>query len=537
MIVPTLTVLCLSALWSTLAWSSPASSGSQLIVGNGADVATLDPHKAQGVPEGRVLRDMFEGLVRIDGHGQVIPGVAQHWSHKKHTIYHFHLRHDAKWSNGDPVTASDFVYSFRRAVDPKTASAYAWYVSLAHILNAEAIYRGKADPSTLGVSATDPHTLTITLDRPVPYFVEMLGHTTLLPVHQNTVTHYEQAWTKPEHMVSNGPFQIVNWTINEAINLTRNPYYWDNAHTRFDRVQYLSLEDATSEMFRFLTGEIDITSSIPVDQFERLTYERPDQIWVQPALCTEFYQFNTARAPFDDVRVRRALSLALDRELIAYKLLGQGRAPAYTFIPNYMSGYEEWTPPYALMTQDERDQKAQALLADAGYDHAHPLTFTLLYNTSDDIKKVAVAAAAMWQSTLGVRVKLENQEWKSYLSTMNQGEYDVARSAWCADYNEPSAMLAYLESDKLGGRQFADTHYDALVHQASLTQAADARREAYRLADAYLVETVPIIPIFYPVRAHLMAASLRGFGEDQAGPLSSQDLYRAPALSGESVPE
>ncbi|WP_254230379.1 ABC transporter substrate-binding protein [Vibrio coralliilyticus] len=165
------------------------------------------------------------------------------------------------------------------------------------------------------------------------------------------------------------------------------------------------------------------------------------------------------------------------------------------------------------------------------------LSHLLCFTTSDDIKKVAVAAAAMWQSTLGVRVKLENQEWKSYLSTMNQGEYDVARSAWCADYNEPSAMLAYLESDKLGGRQFADTHYDALVHQASLTQAADARREAYRLADAYLVETVPIIPIFYPVRAHLMAASLRGFGEDQAGPLSSQDLYRAPALSGESVPE
>lgn len=533
-----LLLLCVSGWVSVTATASPlpslADTPQTLTLGNGTEVATLDPHKAQGVPESRILRDLFEGLVRLSPSGEIVPGVAQSWSHEAHQRYRFSLRHNARWSNGDPVTATDFVYSFRRAVDPQTASSYAWYLSLAHIRNAHAIAQGKANPDTLGVSAPDPFTLVITLDAPTPYFLATLAHTTLLPVHMATVTQYGDRWTQPEHLVSNGAYQLHHWTVNEAIDLTRNPYYWDNIHTAIDRVRYLSLEDPTSELFRFLTGEIDVTSTVPIEHFTRLLHERPKQLWVQPALCTEFLQFNPQRAPFNDRRVRRALSWAIDRHVITERLLRQGQTPAYTFVPDHIAGYTPWVPEYATLSQAQRETQARQWLKEAGVDQQHPLEFTVLYNTSDTNKKVMIAVASMWHHVLGIKVHLQNQEWKAYLSTMSLGDYDVARSAWCADYNDASAMLSYLESGNLGGHQFADPHYDALVVAANHSHNDEERREGYRQAEHYLLDAMPIAPLFFPVRAHLVSPEIQGLLPRQAGPMSSQNLFRLQWVSGAS---
>jgi oligopeptide transport system substrate-binding protein len=517
--------------FSTLAADVPAGTQlaekQELVRGNGTEVASIDPHKTEGVPESHVIRDLLEGLVNQDADGNTTPGVAESWETTDNTKFTFHLRKDAKWSNGDPVTAEDFVYSFKRAVDPNTASPYSWYLEMTTMENAADIIAGKKDKETLGVKALDAHTLVIQLEQAVPYFVKMMGHTTVKPVHKGTVDKFGDQWTKPENFVGNGAFVLNKWVVNERIELTRSETYWDNGKTVLDKVTFLPIENQVAEMNRFLSGEIQITNELPIEHFKRLKKEHPESVDVKGNLCSYYYGFNNNKAPFDDVRVRKALSYTIDRNIVANAILGQGQKPAYFLTPEITAGFNPTLPAYGELSQKERIAEAKKLLADAGFDKSNPLEFTLLYNTSENHKKIATAIQSMWKKDLGVKVTLENQEWKTYLDTRRQGDFDVTRAGWCGDYNEASSFLSLMQSNNSSNDpKYNSKEYDAVMAEA-MAATSDAEREAlYIKAEKLLAADMPIAPIYQYVTSRLVSPKVGGYaGNNAEDKLFSKDMY------------
>lgn len=517
--------------FSTLAANVPAgvklANKQEMVRGNGTEVESLDPQKVSGVPESNVIRDLLEGLVNQDGEGKLVGGVAESWETTDNTTWTFHLRKDAKWSNGDPVVAGDFVYAWRRLADPKTGSPYASYLEMTTMQNASDVISGKKSPDTLGVEAVDAHTLKVTLEKPVPYFVSMTVHTSMKPVNQKVVETFGDKWTSPENYVSNGAYVLDNWVVNERIVLTRNANYWDNAHTVLNKVTYLPIENQVAEMNRFLAGEVDVTYEMPNEHFSRLVKEHPEDVKVTPYLCSYYYEFNTAKAPFDNEKVRKALSYAIDRDVIAKFIVGKGETPAYNFTPLATNGLEVEMPDYSKLSQKERVEKAKALLAEAGYGKDNPLKFDLLYNTSENHKKIAVAIASMWKKNLGVTAVLENQEWKSYLDSKRQGNFDVSRAGWCGDYNEASTFLAIMrDGHSQNYPKYTSQSYDKKLDLA-LTAASDAdRSSAYKDAESLLAKDMPIMPIYHYVNARLVNPKLGGYPErNPEDNIFSKDLY------------
>lgn len=499
----------------------------ELVRGNGTEVASLDPHKTEGVPESHVIRDLLEGLVNQDSQGNTIPGVALSWETTDNKLFTFHLRKDAKWSNGDPVTAEDFVYSFKRVVDPATASPYAWYLEMTNMVNAKEIIEGTADKETLGVKAIDPYTLQVTLTTAVPYFVKMMGHTTVKPVHKASIEKFGDKWTKPENFVGNGAFTIANWVVNERIELVPNNNYWDNAHTVLTKVTFLPIENQVSEMNRFLSGEIDITNELPNEHYKRLAKDHAESVSIPGNLCSYYYGFNNAKAPFNDVRVRKALSYAIDRNVITKFLLGQGQKPAYFLTPEIVAGFHPQMPAYGKLTQKQRVQEAKDLLSEAGFNKQKPLKFTLLYNTSENHKKIAAAIQSMWKKSLGVDVQLENQEWKTYLDTRRQGDFDVTRAGWCGDYNEASSFLSLMQSNNSSNDpKYKSAEYDQIMNKALLSTDDQERNALYAEAEVLLAKDMPIAPIYQYVKARLVNPHVGGFPTNNAeDKIFSKDLY------------
>ncbi|MEZ8579143.1 oligopeptide ABC transporter substrate-binding protein OppA [Vibrio splendidus] len=518
---------------STLSIAAEVPAGTELakvqelVRGNGTEVATIDPHKSQGVPESHVIRDLLEGLVNQDGEGNTIPGVAESWETTDNKTFTFHLRKDAKWSNGDPVTAEDFVYSWQRAVDPATASPYAWYMEYTKMVNAKDIVAGKKDKSELGVKAVDANTLVVELDTAVPYFVMMMGHTTMKPVHQATVEKFGDQWTKPGNFVGNGAFAVDKWVVNERLVLKRNDQYWNNDKTVLNKITFLPIENQVAEMNRFLSGEIDFTNELPTEHFKRLKKEYAEDVSVAGNLCTYYYIFNTKKAPFDDVRVRKAISYAIDRNIVSDAILAQGQKPAYFLTPEITAGFNPELPAYGKMSQKERNEEAARLLEEAGYGKDNPLNFNLLYNTSENHKKIAVALGSMWKKTLGLKVTLENQEWKTYLSSKDSGDFEVARAGWCGDYNEASSFLTLMKSNNTtGGVHYDSAEYDQIIDKALNSTSAEEREALYLEAEALMAKDMPIAPIYQYVKSRLLNPHVGGFPTNNAeDKIFSKDLY------------
>ena len=516
---------------SVLAANVPAGTKlakvQELVRGNGTEVSSLDPHKVQGAPETMIIDDLLEGLVTQDADGNTVPGVATSWETPDNKTFTFHLRKNAKWSNGDPVTAHDFVYSFERVVDPATASPYSWYIEMTTMKNAADIIAGKKDKSTLGVKAIDDYTFQVQLDSAIPYFVMMTGHTTLKPVHKATVEKYGDKWTKPENFVGNGAFVVKKWVVNERIELVPNKEYWDNAHTVLTKVTYLPIEDQVSEMNRFLSGEIDMTYEISNEHYRSLLKEHPEAVQTKGLLATYYYQFNTHKKPFDDVRVRKAISYAIDRDIITKAILGQGQKPAYFLTPEIVAGFSPELPEYGKWTQKQRNAKAKELLAEAGYDKSHPLEFSLLYNTSKNHKKIAIAIASMWKKTLGINVTLNNQEWKTYLETANQGNFQVERAGWIGDYNEPSTFTSLLQSSNTtGGIHYQSAEYDELIKRSTESTSEKERTQLYYAQEALLAKDMPLAPIYQYVQTRLVSPHVGGYAANNAeDKLYSKDMY------------
>lgn len=499
-----------------------------LVRNNGSEVQSLDPHKIEGVPESNINRDLFEGLLISDVDGKPSPGVAEKWENKDFKVWTFHLRKDAKWSDGTPVTAQDFVYSWQRLANPNTASPYASYLQYGHIVNIDDIIAGKKPVTDLGVKALDDHTFEVTLSEPVPYFYKLLVHSSVSPVPRAAVEKFGEKWTQPANIVTNGAYKLKDWVVNERIVLERNTNYWDNAKTVINQVTYLPISSEVTDVNRYRSGEIDMTyNNMPIELFQKLKKEIPNEVHVDPYLCTYYYEINNQKAPFNDVRVRTALKLALDRDIIVNKVKNQGDLPAYSFTPPYTDGAKLVEPEWFKWSQEKRNEEAKKLLAEAGYTAEKPLTFDLLYNTSDLHKKLAIAAASIWKKNLGANVKLENQEWKTFLDTRHQGDYDVSRAGWCADYNEPTSFLNMVLSDSSNNTvHYKSPVFDKLIADTLKVTDEAQRSELYSKAEQQLDKDSAIVPVYYYVNARLVKPWVGGYsGKDPMDNIHVKDLY------------
>jgi len=525
----------MAALTGNMAYAANVPAGVQLadkqelVRGNGAELQSLDPHKIEGVPESNVNRDVLEGLVINDADGKIIPGVAESWENKDGgKVWIFHLRNTAKWSNGEPVTAQDFVYSWQRLADPKTASPYASYLQYGHLLNVDDIIAGKKTPDTLGVKALDAHPLEVTLSDAVPYFYKLLIHPSMSPVYKPAVEKFGEKWTQPANFVGNGAFKLKEWVVNERIVVERNPEYWDNAHTILNQVTFLPIPSEVTDTNRYRSGGSDITYNyLPIELYQKLKKEIPKEIHADPYLCTYYYEINNQKAPFNDARVRTALKLGLDRDIIVNKVKAQDEDPAYSFTPPFTDGIKLDKPEWMSWTQEKRNEEAKKLLAEAGYTADKPLTFDLLYNTSDLHKKLAIAAASIWKKNLGVNVKLQNQEWKTFLDTRHQGNFDVARAAWCADYNEPTSFLNIMLSDSSNNTShYKSPAFDKIMSTALSASDEAKRAEVYAEAEKQLDKDSAIVPVYYYKNLRLVKPYVGGYtGKDPLDNSHDKDLY------------
>nr|WP_067430848.1 ABC transporter substrate-binding protein [Duffyella gerundensis] len=528
----TLTALLVASYGST-AFAADVPPGTQLaekqeIVRHIKDEpASLDPAKAVGLPEIQVIRDLYEGLTNQDASGKVVPGVAESWQSSDNKTWIFTLRKDARWSNGEPVTADDFVYSWQRLVDPKTSSPFAWFAGLSGIENADVIAKGSMGVDKLGVTALDKHRLKVTLVRPVPYFPSLTANFSLYPVSKTVIAQHGSNWTQPANLVGNGAYKLQDRVVNEKIVLVRNDRYWDNAHSVLTKVTFLPINEESSATKRYRAGDIDITESFPKNMYALLKKTLPGEVYTPDQLGTYYYAFNTEKGPTADVRVRQALSMTIDRRIIAEKVLGTGEKPAWHFTPDVTAGF---TPAQSMLqqhSQEELNVQAKTLLAAAGYGPSKPLHLNLLYNTSENHQKLAIAVASMWKKTLGADVKLQNQEWKTYIDSRNSGNFDVIRASWVGDYNEPSTFLSLLTSGHSGNiARFKNSDYDAVMAQASMESSDSARNDDYNRAEHILAEQAPIAPVYQYTNGRLIKPWVKGYPIQNAEDVAySRELY------------
>ncbi len=479
-----------------------------LLLSNAVEPSSLDPQKATGVSDGRIFLALFEGLVGL--HPKTLEpegAVAERWTLSDDgCTYTFFIRPEAKWSNGDPVTAQDFLFSFERLLNPTSTASHA--TTLYPLIGAEAYHTGSThDFATVGIKALDTHTLELKLNSPIPYFITLLAYHPLAPLHQATLEAYGDHWMDPAHSVTNGPFRLTKWKVNEVIEVEANPYYWNKAALHLKGIHFLPIESRQTEERAFAAGQLHITSGVSGPSFERYVKENSPLLRTHPYLATAFYLINTERPPLNDWRVRKALNLSLCRQDITTHVLRRGQLPACSLVPPTTSHY---TPPSPFT---ENIKEAQLLLAEAGFPEGKGFpSITLSYNTSEERQLLAQAVQGMWQEHLGINVILENQEWKSFLAARSQGNFDLCRGDWVGDYNDPTTFLDLFRSDAAFNQtSWKNAHYDSLLNQALLVKDNDKRMHKLQEAEAYLLENAPIIPLFFLNWSALVHPNVQGW--------------------------
>ena len=478
---------------------------------NGTEPGTLDPHRAEGVPASNVLRDLFEGLVMEDPSGAYISGAAESWSLSEDAkTYVFKMRENGKWSNGDVVTAEDFVYGLRRSVDPATLSNYS--SMLYPIKNARDIVLGKRSSETLGVRANGPTTLIIELEEPTPYFLSLLTHSTTYATHRPSVEKFGARFTRPGNLVGNGAFKLEEWRVQSHIKLVRNTEYWDNKNTTLEEVYYYPIDDVNSSFKRYRAQELDFTETVLAEQLPWIRQCLPGDLKISPYFGSYYYGFNNTQPPFKNKpKLRTALSMAVDRNVITDIILGAGQIPAYSLVPSVKT-FKAVPANWSQWTQEQRNQEAQRLYSEAGFSKEKPLEVEILYNTSDNHKRIALAIAAMWKQTLGVKTTLRNQEWKVFLETrrLKQGT-QVYRAGWIGDYDDPYTFSQLLHSEnEMNHPGYSSEEYDELINLAATKNAGESRLDVLRQAEKAMLEDMPIIPIYFYVSQHLIKPQVSG---------------------------
>lgn len=476
----------------------------------GSDPKTIDPQHASETAGGAVLRDIFEGLLTVDASGNPIPGVAEKWEVGDDLVtYTFHLRKDAKWSNGDPVTASDFVYAWRRAVDPNTASVYSFILD--PVKNAQEIIAGKLPTSSLGITALDDRTLKVTLKQPTPYFLGLLSFYTTYPTHRATVEKYGKKWTRPENIVSNGPYSLTEWKPSAKIKLEKNPYYYDKDQLKIDEVSMDIIENEESAVKRYRAGELDIVGATneAVDWAKK---NAPNELRIEPALGTYMYLFNLNDPALKDKRLRKALNMAIDRDLFVKYVAKNGEIPATGVVPPNTANSDPYKPEWASWSKQRREDEARKLYKEAGYSKENPFKVELLYNTSEGHKKYAVAVTSMWKDVLGVKSELINKEWKVMLADQEQGKFQTVRYGWIGDYNDPNTFLELFKStSKLTDSGFSSPEFDKAMNEAAKTIDLKERAKILNRAEKILIEDYAIVPLYFYVSRYLIKPYVKGY--------------------------
>ncbi|MBX2858447.1 MAG: peptide ABC transporter substrate-binding protein [Cellvibrionaceae bacterium] len=503
-------------------------------VGNLDEPSDIDPHITTGLPEYLIQMALFEGLV--SKHPETlatVPGVAERWDiSQDQKTYTFHLRKDAKWSDGKAITAEDFLWSWRRALLPALGNQYAY--SFYIIKNAEAFYKGDIDDfAKVGVEALDPHTLKVELANPASYFLQLLDHHSMYPVPRHVVEKWGKAdergtrWTRPENFVGNGAFTLYEWMPNQVLKVKRNPHYWDAATVKLNEVNFYPVQQTATEERMFRSGQLHRTENVPLDKVAGYLEKNDPNFNIDPYYGSYFYRLNTTYGPLKDKRVRQALAYSIDRKQITEFVSKSGETPSFALTPPQRNGYQ----PRARQLFDI--EKAKALLAEAGYPNGEGLEpLELLYNTHEAHKKIAVAIQQMWKQNLGIDVKLLNQDWKVFLDSQRNLNYQVCRGSWIGDYLDPSTFLdlftSYSGNNNTG---WENTEYDALVRRATSAKTEAERFELFNQAEAVLLEEAPFIAIYTYTKKYLLSPSVKGITPN------IMDYHPYKYISLESQPE
>lgn len=523
--------------------STPAPSGNEttpsansemadvqeITYNNGTEPETADPGLASGSPEGNVIMQIFEGLTRLKDE-KPEPGIAESWEVSDDGLhYTFHIRKDAKWSDGKPLTAKDFEYSWKRVLDPKLGSEYAY--QLWYLKNGQAYNEGKiTNPDEIGVKATDDYTLEVTLEYPTPYFLSLTSFYTLMPVRKDVVEANPEAWFRdPATLISNGPFKVESWTPQDSIVMVPNEYYWGKDEVKLKKLTFFPIDDETTTLSMWENGELDYNDNPPQDELDRLFSE--NKITSRPEISTYYYMFNVKKPPFDNPKVREAMALAIDREKIVKEVTRGGQTPALAFVPNGIpdlgKGGEFRQNGGDYLKYDV--EKAKQLLAEAGYPDGKGFPeVELLYNTSQGHQRIAEAVQEMWKQNLGINVKLVNQEWQVYMDTRDSGNWQICRAGWIGDYLDAMTFLDMWITD--GGNNdtsWSNPEYDKLIDSAKKEVDLTKRSELLHQAEKMLMEEVPIIPIYYYVDLDLIQPWVKDVYKSPMGHIFFRDAWVA----------
>ena len=499
---------------------SPVDSGLEQQIyhhGNGSEPQGIDPHIVTGVPEHHILISLCEGLTipnpNPKGSNGYIPGTAESWSISDDgKEYIFKLNKNAKWSNGDPVTADDFVWSWKRILTASLGSQYP--DMLYYLVGAYEYHNGQIDNfDEVGVKALDTHTLKVNLKNPTPFFIGLLSHYSTWPVHKETVLKHGDIddrngeWTRPGNFVCNGPFQLKTWELNNKIVVEKNPHYYDASMVRLNEIHYYPVSNVMTEDRMFRAGQLHLTSSMPTQKCPIYIEEKNPNLKIDPYMGTYFYRINTENETLSDVRVRKALAYSIDRQLLVDKVTQCGQIPAYSFTPPGSNGYQPSTEiPYDPVL-------AKQLLAEAGYSSDNPFPkLEILFNTNEGHRKVALAIQQMWQNELGIEVELVNQDWKVYLSREMVGDFQISRAGWIGDYEDPNTFLDLMRPNRGNNKTgWENMDFDALVEEANTINDQEKRYELLNEAEKILIDNMPIIPLYTYVRVYQLSPDVKGF--------------------------
>ena len=486
--------------------------------GNNTEPATLDPQQSNLIDEFQVIGDLNVGLTTDAPDGAPIPALAERWETSADgLVWTFHLR-EAKWSDGTPITAEDFVFSYRRILAPETASIYAYLVTL--LKNGAAVNAGEAAPETLGARALGPRTLELTLEHPAPYLPELLKHLSFFPVPRHVVAEKGDAWVRPGTYVSSGPYQLVSWRLGEYIEVAKNPHFWDAEAVCVDRIRYYPTPDQVTAERRVAAGELDINTGFQSNRLSRIEEAMPGYARTHISLATSYLSFNTRDvAAFRDPRVRKALSAAIDREFIAKKLLRAGQVPAFAFVPPGTANYVEDGPTtsFADMDFEALQDLARRLLAEAGYTPERPLKIEIKTGNTPDTTLIIQAIQADWQA-IGVDVALVQNEGQIAFAAYRMRDFEVGAMSWYADYNDPLTFLELLKSDT-GPQNYGDysnPRYDALLAAANAQPDLEARARLLAQAEALMLSEDALAPIYFVVNKALVNPRVTGWVDNIA---------------------
>lgn len=502
-------------------------AGKYLRYSVGAEPETLDPRKSTGNPESIAEAQIFEGLMTLNGQNAPEAGVAEKWEISPDGLtYTFSLRANAKWSNGDPVTAHDFEYAWKSTLDPAFGAKYAY--QLYYLKNGERYNKGQAAAESVGVKALDDRTLKVTLEKPTPYFLTLTAFHTYYPVHRKTAAANDKWAADPKTLIGNGPFKVTAWVHNSRLEFAKNEHYWDAAKVRMPKMEFILTDSATTALAMFENNQIDMGSNVPPSEIPRLLKE--GKLKLYPLLSTYYYCFNVTKPPFDNIGVRKAFTLAIDRGAIVRNVTRAEQKPALAWIP---PGLADAAPDSDFRRAggdffaDNDVATAQRLLAEAGYPGGKGLPpVTLIYNTSEGHKAIAEAVQEMWRKNLGVNVALANQEWKVFINTRTKGDYQVARHGWVGDYLDPMTFLdLFVSGSGNNDAQYSNPVFDDLIGRAKNTNDQSLRIRLLHQAEKVLLDDAVIAPIYYYTDAALVKPNVKGYVRPITGIYSFKEAY------------